>query len=189
MKKLAYILIIGLTISMMSGCAQDFGATNQLIADSNASRLAAYGDAMAACGANAACQVGVSMAFATNAGEQKFIQPERTSEILSAVVPLASLGLQAWGTFYGGGPNGTGSSGYVVTGDNNTFSGVGNALEASGGSSINAPFSSSNSFSWSTNNRDYNLGADAGEITDTGIVDVYPDAEDSTGETVTVTDE
>lgn len=182
--------IIGFfAIGMLSGCAQDFRELNTAIAEKNNERLAKYGDAMKACGVNAACQVGVSMAYASGAGDQKFIQPERTSEILSSVVPLASLGLQAFGMFYGGGPNGTGSAGYVVTGDNNTFSGVGNALEASGGSSVNAPFSSSNAFSWSTNNRDYSLGGTAGTVTDPGIVDVYPDEATTDTGTVTVTDE
>lgn len=187
MKKLIMtVLTMGL---LASGCARDFSDVNSAIAENNKERFAAYGEALKACGVNAACQVGVTMAYATAAGDQKFIAPERTAEILSAVVPLAGLGLQAFDMFYGGGPTGTGSAGYVVTGDNNTFSGVGNALEASGGSTLTAPFSSSNSFSWSTNNRNYNLGADAGTVTDAGLVDVYPDAETSDGDPVVVTEE
>lgn len=190
-KTVVAFFAIGLMVGTLSGCANQFLETNQLIADANATRLAAYGDAMHACGANAACQVGVSMAYATGAGEQKYVQPERTSEILSAYVPLASLGLQAFGMFYGGGIAGTGSSGFVVTGDNNTFSGIGNAIEASGGSNIESPFSSSNNFSWSTGNRDYSLGGSAGTIDDTGIVDTYPDEtlDAGSGETVTVTED
>jgi len=168
----------------LSGCANDFASTNAAIAQSNADKFAAYGAAMQACGANAACQVGVSMALATGAGDTKMIQPERTAEIAAAFVPFASLGLQGLGLFYGGGVNGSGSAGYVVTGDNNTFSGNGNSLESTGGSTLSSPFSSSNAFSWSTNNRDYTLGEDVGTITDLGVVDV----EDTTVDTATVTE-
>jgi len=182
------IILAVLAVSLLSGCATEFIATNDQIAAANEGKLVAYGQAMAACGENAGCQVGVSMAYAARVGDQDFIKPERTAEVLGAWVPFASLGLQAFDMFYGGGPNGTGSAGYVVTGNNNTFSGVGNALEASGGSTVTAPFSSSNSFSWSTGNRDYTIGGTAGEITGDGIVDTYPDTtETSDGETVEVT--
>lgn len=163
-------LILAVAVLSLTGCANDFASTNMAIAQSNADKFAAYGEAMRACGANAACQVGVSMALATGAGDTKMIQPERTAEIAAAFVPFASLGLQGLGLFYGGGVSGTGSAGYVVTGDNNTFSGNGNNLESTGGSSLSAPFSSSNNFSWSTNNRDYNLGAGyEGAVVDTGV--------------------
>jgi len=173
MRILSIALLIGCLF--LSGCAglgltNDFASTNAAIAQANADKYRAYSDAMIACGGNAACQVGISLALATGAGDQKMIQPERTSEVLASFVPFASLGLQALGIFYGG-VGGTGSSGFVVTGDNNSFSGIGNNMEASGGSSVEAPYSMTNSFSWSTNNRDYSLGNDAGMVNDTGIVD------------------
>ena len=85
--------------------------------------------------------------------------------------------------FYGGaGSNGTGSSGaFIVRGDNNSFSGIGNNMEASGGSTVNSPFSLSNSYSWSTNNRNYSLGGETGTVTDVGVVDPV--------DNLTVTDE
>lgn len=182
-----YAIFALLSAGPLSGCAgNQFLETNQLIADSNATRLAAYGDAMAACGDNAGCLVGVSMAYASKAGDTDFVQPERTAEIIGAWVPIASLGLQAWSVFYNGGVSGTGSSGFVVTGDNNTFSGVGNALEASGGSTLEAPFSSTNTFSWSTGNRDYSIGGTAGEITGDGLTDTYVDDATESTDTGTV---
>jgi len=178
MKRIAALIVSSL---MLSGCANDFGATNAAIAQANADKFAAYGEAMRACGANAACQVGVSMAMATGAGDMKMIQPERTAEILGAVVPFASLGLQAFDMFYGGtGLAGSGSNGaFVITGDNNSLSGIGNYGEATGGSTINSPYSSSNSFSWDAYNRKYNLGSgyDDGAVLDTGVTGTTDTAE------------
>jgi hypothetical protein len=173
MKGLIAIIVSSL---MLSGCAgmgmtNDFASTNTAIAEANAAKYRAYTEGMRACGNNAACQVGISMALATGAGDQKMIQPERTAEVLAAFVPFASLGLQAFDMIYGGGPNGNGSAGYVVTGDNNTFSGNGNNLESTGGSTLNSPFSSSNAFSWDQYNRTYSQGTDAGTVSDGGLTD------------------
>jgi len=177
MRGLIAVIAASLTLS---GCAvfgnpNEFIETNRMILQSNEESKQALAVSLSVCKGEPGCLVGVSMAYASRMGERDLVQPERTSEILKNVVPFASLGLQAFDMFYGGvGGSGT-SQGYVVTGDNNTFSGIGNSMEASGsGNSVESPFSSSNSFSWSTNNRDYALGTDTGTITDLGVVDVLP---------------
>lgn len=90
MKKL--LLLLALCLSF-SGCARQ-GDVNQHIADSNKNRFEAFSAGMAGCKENAACQVGLSMAFAANLGAQNFYKEETYSEMLGGVVPWASLLLQ-----------------------------------------------------------------------------------------------
>ena len=115
------------------------------------------------------------------------IQPERTAEVLAAFVPFASLGLQAFDMFYGGAVSGGQAGAFIISGDNNSLSGIGNNNEASGGSTVTSPYSLSNTFSWSTNNKDYSLGAGYdGTVVDSGVTG---ETTESTGtDPVTVTD-
>jgi hypothetical protein len=96
MKSIAAIAILGLALS---GCG--YKEVNQMIADSNVQRLQAYADGMKACGVNAACQVGLSMAFAGNMGQQDLIRPESAKDYIVTITPLVSI-LSQWA----GGGNG-----------------------------------------------------------------------------------
>lgn len=182
MKRILAVIISSLMLSGCAGITNDFASTNAAIAQANTDRYRAMTEAVIACGSNAACQVAVSLSFATNAGQQKMIEPERTAEVLGAFVPFASLGLQAFDMFYGGGPTGGQAGAFVITGDNNSLSGIGNNNEASGGSTVTSPYSLSNTFSYDMYNREYTLGNPVGTIIDEGIVDPASDP-------VTVTDE
>ncbi len=177
MLKFIAVAVVGL---MLSGCAllgqpNEFIETNRMILSANATSKQAFAAALAVCKGEPGCLVGVSMAYATNIGDRDLVQPERTSEIMKNTVPFVSLALQAVDLFYGG--IGSGSNGaYVIKGDNNTISGVGNYNESSGGSTTNAEVSSSNTFSWSAdNNQDAshdNAYADPGVVaTDTTSTD------------------
>lgn len=72
MKRLLPLLI---AVLLLSGCAGVDNA-NKLIAESNADRLSAYGRGMAYCRDNAACQVGLTAAFAGGLGQQQFFRPD-----------------------------------------------------------------------------------------------------------------
>ena len=186
MRKIALIFAVLVMAVSLSGCIfsmpEKFTEANAQIAASNDTRLAIFGS----CGDNAACQVAVSMAFAGNMGQQQFFRPETARDYLQAFMPYATLGVDVfrlWGGFSGGG-----SGGYVVTGDNNSFSGIGNDLVADNESSLSATFSSSTSLTSSEGNRDFNLGSDAGTIDDTGIIDPVTVDDDISTEPVTVTE-
>ena len=80
MKLLATAIIVAL-VATLSGCITLLGPssvdrTNEKIIEANRDRLAAYARAMVACGDNAACQVGASLAFAGNLGQQQLMRPE-----------------------------------------------------------------------------------------------------------------
>jgi len=192
MKKTIAVLAISIAALSMSGCAgtsitEDFKETNEMIARSNVDRLIAFKDGMIGCGDNAACQGMLGMAFAANMGQQSYFKPETTSDLLRAFLPYASLGLQAFDMFYSG-TNGAGSSGaFLVEGDNNTFMGIGNNTEASGGSTVNIPFSSVNTFSWSADNNQDASHDNEYVPTDTGVVGETTDT--TSTDPVTVTDE
>lgn len=99
MKRLIATLAIIVTALALSGCG--YREVNQMIADSNTNRLKAYADGMKACGVNAACQVGLSMAFAGDMGQQNLIRPESVKDYIVAFTPLAQIFSQ-----WAGGGNG-----------------------------------------------------------------------------------
>jgi hypothetical protein len=143
MKYLPVVAVLFCAMLVMSGCA-DINATNQLIADQNEARLAAYADGMAACGNNAACQVGLSAAYFSGAGMAQFIKPDTALDYARGFLPYAQLVLDAWRTFrYAGGHSSGDSSGFLVTGNNNSFFGIGNRQTADNGSSLASTWSTS----------------------------------------------
>jgi len=154
------LIILALAISL-TGCATNT-ETNQLIAQVNADRQRAYGDAMVACGSNAACQVGVSMMFASGAGMQQFIREDSPLDYFRAAGPLLAFGVDVARLFVSPGSD---TNGFIVSGDNNQISGFGNRLTADNESSISTSFDSTVSVSrtqswenmynpWTDNSRD-----------------------------------
>jgi len=189
MKRIALLvalLVLAVTLSGCLGLGNDFSSTNEMIAAANTDRFRAFSAGMIGCGEDEACKVGLAMAFAGGMGQQDFFRPETVRDYAQAFLPYATLGVDVfrlWGGFSGGG-----SGGYVVTGDNNSFSGIGNDLVADNESSLSATFSSSTSLTSSEGNRDFSLGSDAGTIDDTGIVDPVTVDDDVSTEPVTVTE-
>lgn len=80
MRCIKFLLFLVVAL-LFSGCTSIFGPssidrTNDMIVDANRYRLESYARAMVACGDNAACQVGASLAFAGNLGQQPLMRPE-----------------------------------------------------------------------------------------------------------------
>jgi len=149
MKKL--ITLAGLLLlAALSGCAS-YGLTsnhaevNQMIADANTNRFKAFSEGMAACNDNAACQVGLAMGFSANLGQQAFFKPETTSDVLHAFLPYATLGVDVARLWRLAPANGDSNGGFIITGDNNQLSGIGNKLTADNESSISATFDTTSS--------------------------------------------
>lgn len=178
------ILLLMLTL-VLPGCGgmsltNDMSAVNTQIADANLKSQIAFGASMAACKDNAACQVAVGMAYASGMGKQAFYKPETVSDLLRAFSPYMAFGVdiaRLWNDGVSG--NGGTGGGFIVTGNNNSFSGINNTLKASGsgsgsGGGITATFSSSTSTSITSGNKNYNLGTDLGTVTDTGVVAAEP---------------
>ena len=129
-------LLLALAVSLtMLGCA-DINTTNELIAGSNQERLDSYSRGLVACGDNAACQVGLSSAYFSGAGQQQLFRPDTPVDYLKAGIPYASLALQAYQVWGGGGTADIGRATILVKGDGNTIS-AGNKLTASGSSTVN----------------------------------------------------
>lgn len=85
-----------LTLSLMfSGCAMQTDV-NQQIAASNTARFQAFTEGMVGCKEDAACKVGLSMAFAGGLGQQKFEREDSIVDYLKVGVPYANLGLSAY---------------------------------------------------------------------------------------------
>ena len=74
MKRIISVVPLILAL-LLTGCA-NVDNTNRLIADANRDRAKAYADGMAACGTNAACQVGLTALVAGGLGQQQFIKPD-----------------------------------------------------------------------------------------------------------------
>lgn len=175
-------LLMGVLISLtlLSGCA-DYSTLNQQILDSNVEKLKGYGAAMAACGSDAACKVGVSMAYATNVGQQQLFKPQTALDWAAALSPYANTLLEVYKIHEGG--IGSGMGGININGSNGvSISGSMSELTSTGDGGITATFDASSNPSWETGTRKYNLGATGGTVTDTGIVDPV----DLTGEPLPV---
>lgn len=165
MKTLLWGMIL-LFCLIPSGCA-DINATNKLIADSNTNRLSQYADGMAACGDNAACQVGLSAAFFSGAGQQIFFRPDTGVDYLRAGLPYADLALRGYQVFTGSGISGDRAS-FYVKGDGNSFN-LGNELSATDSSSLAVDWSNQSTKKNSLYNRLYTLGGDSGTVADDGV--------------------
>lgn len=129
MKKLLPLLFAVFLLSSCAGVDQ----TNQLIADGNAQRLQAYADGMAGCGDNAACQVGLTAAFAGGLGQQQFFKPDTAVDYLRAGLPYMDILYRSyaiWGT--SGGTSGDRAVNYIK-GDGNTLL-IGNRTSGDNGS-------------------------------------------------------
>lgn len=164
MKRIARLIAMACSLPL-AGCA-DINTTNQLIAEANKGRLEAYGRSLAACGDNAACQVGVTGAYYSGAGQQPFFRPDTPVDYLKAGLPYADLVERIVGRRYGG--TSGDSSGFVVTGDGNSFN-VGNRLGATEQSLLSLDWSNSMQETALRDNRFYLLDG-AGQIDDEGIV-------------------
>lgn len=142
-KLLSATVLAAIVVSLsLSSCAVHT-ETNKLIAESNKNAKTGFADALVACSNNAACQVGVSLAFATNLGEQKFFKEDSWTDYLRAAAPILGLGLETAKFFAS--PKTSGDSGMLnIIGDNNQVSGVANKLTADHESSVNATFTSTN---------------------------------------------
>jgi hypothetical protein len=132
-------------VLILPGCA-GYGLTsnhaevNQMIADANTNRFKAFSEGMAACNDNAACQVGLAMGFSANLGQQAFFKPETTSDLLHAFLPYATLGVDVARLWRMAPTNGDSNGGFIITGDNNQLSGIGNKLTADNQSSVTGTF-------------------------------------------------
>ena len=176
MKNILPLIIAALLLSAVPVNAgwftDDFATTNQMIIDANANNRRYYADGMAACNGNAACQVGITSAYFSMAGQQQLIKPETLVDVLRAFLPYADLGVGLIRT-YRSGTNGD-SSGFLVTGNGNTFMGVGNKTSADNGSSASTSISAEYARAEDHNNRTYSLGGDKGGISDEVVTTYIP---------------
>ena len=158
MKRIISVVPLILAL-LLTGCVSLTGQnsidrTNDMIIEANRYRLESYGNAMVACGDNAACQVGVSLAFAGNLGQQQLYRHETVldwmRELRMWIDPIDRIVARVDG---GGGYSGDRAAN-VVRGDGNVIL-VGNRASADNGST--ASFSLNPSFvrSWDGYNRDY----------------------------------
>jgi len=144
MKNLTLLILAALLLSSASGCSMltnEFAETNALIAESNLQSRKAYADAMAACRDNAACQVGVTSSYFSNAGQQQLIKPETPVDYLNAGLPYATLGANIY--MMGKGTGGTNKGGITLVGSNNVLNDVGGSKTADNGSTISGSNSGS----------------------------------------------
>jgi len=143
-KVIITFILIGLTglVLFTSGCAVH-QQTNELIAQANANRQEAYGNSMVACGDNAACQVGVSMMFASGAGQQQFFREDSPLDYVKVsgfiLGPMVDL-FRLYKTTTSGD-----HAGFVITGDNNQISGTANKLSANNQSTLTGTFDTNSS--------------------------------------------
>lgn len=135
-----YIILILMVSLVIQGCSlkSDMTEVNQLISQANTERFKAFAEGMTGCGDNAACQVGLSMAFSANLGQQAFYKPETTSDLLKAALPYTSVVADLVRIWHYSSGDGDSNGGFIVTGDNNQFIGVGNKLSADNESSIDS---------------------------------------------------
>ena len=166
MKRLAMNMLLAMILpALLTACA-GVETTNQLIADSNGQRLAAYADGMAGCGDNAACQVGLSMAFAGGLGQQQFFRPDTAVDYLRAGLPYAELGLRAYSIWGASGGTSGDRAATIVRGDGNTLL-IGNRVSAAEQSTASIPIDLAYSRLYDGGyNRTYSGG---GAVSDEGV--------------------
>jgi len=98
------ILALVAAIVLLVGCGtKDY---NNTVKELNATNRAAYAQGMAACGDNAACQVGLSAAYFGNAGQMPLAKPDTALDYAKVALPFAQLWVQ-----WDGSGNSAGSGG------------------------------------------------------------------------------
>ena len=122
-------LFVVLAFLLLSGCASSIDTTNAQIAATNAAYLKAYADGMAGCRDNAACQVGLTSAFAGGLGRQPLLRPETPLDYIREargwIDPIGNIIDRINGY---GGTSGDRSSN-IIRGDGNTIL-VGNKVSS-----------------------------------------------------------
>ena len=146
-------LALAVSLLYLTGCSftgpSSIDTTNQMIVQMNENRLVNYSDAMANCGDNAACQVGVSMAFAGNLGQQQLFRPETPLDYLRELRWIAPMAMSLWS---GSGDGDRGSN--WVKGDGNIIM-VGNESKASGYASLSQPIGTSYQRNYDQSNKNF----------------------------------
>lgn len=153
-------------VASLSGCASSIDETNKQIAATNAAYLKAYGEGMAGCKDNAACQVGLTAAFAGGIGRQQLLRPETpldyVREARNWIDPVGNIIDRINGY---GGTSGDRSSN-IIRGDGNTIL-VGNKVSAADQSSTSFSLNPSYTRNYDGGyNRNYTGG---GTVTDEGV--------------------
>lgn len=139
MSKVFYIVLVA--ILLLSGCATQTDV-NKAIAVSNEKRFVAFKDGMVECGEDAACKVGLSMAFAGGLGQQQFYREDSITDYMKALHPYLATGVEITKIIKTSGGTSGDAAGFLVTGNNNQFIGIGNKLSASDRSSVYTDWSS-----------------------------------------------
>ena len=137
-KHVPLLLLLAMLCPMLLTACAGVDTANQLIADSNSQRLSAYADGMAGCGDNAACQVGLTAAFAGGLGQQQFFRPDTAVDYLRAGLPYAEIGLRAYSIWGAAGGTSGDRAATIVRGDGNTLL-VGNRVSAADQSTASIP--------------------------------------------------
>lgn len=155
MQKVFSLVLIICAAVALSGCA-DHSAINTAIMENNRLTREAYADGLAGCGDNAACQVGVTAAYFSGAGQQELFKPETAKDYLQAGLPYANLALTAFGLYWNNSGNGTSGdrASIYAKGDGNTFV-MGNKLSATDYSLATMSVTPSYNRSWSGYNREF----------------------------------
>jgi len=132
-----FAVVVGL-----SGCIELVGnvsETNKQIAQSNNSRFTAFAQGMVGCGDDAACKVGLAMAFAGGMGQQNFYRPDSVLDWVRALnQPLDTLLRYT----QNGDGNGGATGSLVLRGDQNVVN-VGNSAEHRGTGTLTQDLSTS----------------------------------------------
>jgi len=161
MKRIIFLLS---ALFLLSGCASLFGEssidkTNQMIVDSNEGRLESFATAMTTCGDNQGCLVAVSMAFASNMGQQPLLRPESTLDYIRElrlwVDPVGNLITRLEGN---SGTSGDRAANYIK-GDGNILV-IGNKTSASERSTASLSFSATPTKTQSWQDDMYNPSTD-----------------------------
>jgi hypothetical protein len=131
--QLFFLLFVGV---MLSSCATHT-QTNQLIADGNAARLTAFTKGVAACNGNAACQVAITAAFFSGAGQQPYYREDSPLDYIKASGFILGPVVDVLRLYHAA--SGSGNGGVNVIGDNNQLIGW-NRLTADNQSSVSGTF-------------------------------------------------
>jgi len=168
MKNAILLAILAFSLTGCFSLTSSHLETNQMIATANTERFKAFSEGMSACGGNAACQVGLAMGFSGNLGQQQFFKPETTTDLLHAFLPYATLGVDVARLWRMAPSNGDSNGGFIINGDNNQLSGIGNKLTADNQSSVSGSFISNPS----VNHQSYTLTDEAGITTTNQVLPV-----------------
>ena len=152
------VLIVMALAVMLSGCVftgqNSIDKTNEMIVERNEGRLTAFSSALSACDEKPGCLVGVSLAFASNMGQQPLLRPETgldyVRELRQWIDPVGNIIDRINGS---DGVSGDRAGSYVK-GDGNTIL-IGNRSSADNQSSSSFSLNQSYTRTWDGYNRDY----------------------------------